>query len=114
MDKIYVGAWSSKEEMAKEFSNDYKEPLDKAIEADVLFPAYYTGIYEGEALVLFRERGKLFEVHASHCSCFGLEGQWEPEEIDPDQLLARIERASRYGIESAHKDEIKSALGMTE
>jgi len=30
--------------------------------------------------VLFKRGGKLYDVNGSHCSCFGLEDQWLPEE----------------------------------
>lgn len=35
---------------------------------------------------LFERDGKLFENHGSHCSCFGFEGQWGPEETTLDYL----------------------------
>ena len=30
--------------------------------------------------------GKLFETHGSHCSCYGFEGQFEPEETTVEYL----------------------------
>lgn len=30
-------------------------------------------------LIQSRETGDLFEVHGSHCSCYGFEGQFKPE-----------------------------------
>lgn len=47
---------------------------------EILFALYDTPAYEGYALVLYERDGKLYEVHGSHCSCYGLEGQWQPEE----------------------------------
>lgn len=38
-------------------------------------------MYDGSAYVLFEKNNKLFEVYGGHCSCFGLEGQFNPEEI---------------------------------
>jgi hypothetical protein len=52
----------------------------------ILIAAYNTGDYEGDAFVLFQEDGKLYEVHASHCSCMGLEGQFSPEETSVEAL----------------------------
>ena len=49
-------------------------------EDKILLAAYYDEDYEGDAYVLFERGGKLWEVHGSHCSCNGLEGQWDPEE----------------------------------
>ncbi len=48
--------------------------------------------YEGAATVLFRHDGVLCEVYGSHCSCSGLEGQWRPEPVQRDELLARAAR----------------------
>lgn len=107
---IYHGAWSSKEEMAKDFSNAYDEPLHEAMIADVIVAAYEAGGYEGDAFVLFRKDGKLYEVNGSHCSCYGLEGMWEPEEVEPEVLLERLERAGSYGVMAAFKEQIKAAL----
>lgn len=109
-EAIYLGQWSNKEDMAKDFSDAYGEPLHAAMLADVVVAAYDIDGYEGEAIVIFRQDGKLFEVHGSHCSCYGLEGQWEPEAVEPEVLLGRIERAGSYGVEAAFKDQLKGAL----
>lgn len=61
--------------------------------ADIIVADYDTPAYEGYAFVLYRRKGKkdapLFEVNASHCSCYGLEGQWEPEETSVGALKMR-------------------------
>ena len=65
----------------KEYWLEKKAKMDKAIEdyknINILFASYGQGGYEGDAWVLFEEDGKLFEVNGGHCSCYGLEGQWE-------------------------------------
>ena len=45
---------------------------------EILLAWYGSGGYDGTAFVLCRDRitGCLFEVNGSHCSCYGLEGQW--------------------------------------
>ena len=40
--------------------------------------------------------GKLFEVHGSHCSCYGFEGQFVLEETSVEALKFRV-KESRYG-----------------
>lgn len=75
--------------------------------AEVLLASYAYEDYSGAAFVLFRRDGVLYEVHGSHCSCYGLEGQWEPEATDAATLLAQIERGSHR----EWRDEILSALG---
>jgi hypothetical protein len=56
---------------------------------EFVYADYDTPSYEGYAHVIFMKDGKLFEVNGSHCSCYGLEGQWEPEETSVAALLAR-------------------------
>lgn len=46
--------------------------------------------YDGGAFVLFKKNERLYEVNGSHCSCYGLEGQWEPEKTTKEALLYRI------------------------
>ena len=40
--------------------------------------------------------GKLFEVHGSHCSCYGFEGQFDLEETYVEALKFRVDE-SKYG-----------------
>ena len=52
----------------------------------ILLAFYGCADYEGNAFVLFIKDGQLYEVHGSHCSCNGLEGQWQPEETSWEAL----------------------------
>jgi hypothetical protein len=82
-------AWQeSKDQMAAALASDKWKDLD------ILLASYGQGSYEGEAFVLFRKEGKLFEVHGSHCSCYGLEGQWEPEETTIESLEHRMAKGT--------------------
>ena len=81
---IYVGDFSDKESMLSNFEIE-ASALDNC---EVIY-AHYEGGYDGSAFVLFRKDGKLFEVNGSHCSCYGLEGQWTPEETTLAAMLAR-------------------------
>lgn len=56
---------------------------------EFIFAEYAGGSYEGEALVIYTQDGKLYEVNGSHCSCYGLEGQWKPEETLAIALMSR-------------------------
>ena len=56
----------------------------------MLFAVYELGNYEGHAFVLFEMNGKLYEVHGSHCLCYGLENQWDFEEVVLKELERRI------------------------
>lgn len=80
---IYFGDFKSKK--------DVEENFDIELPGRQILIAVYEGqgSYDGSAFVLFKYKGKIYEVNASHCSCMGLEGQWEPEEVSVPALKIR-------------------------
>lgn len=78
----------------KDYWLEKKSQMDKAIEEykdrNILFASYSYENYSGDAWVLFEQDGALFEVNGSHCSCYGLEGQWEPEIVSLKELEHRL------------------------
>lgn len=80
---VFLNDWSDKEGVA----NDFLTNLDNV---NILFASYTYQDYNGDAFVLFEQDGKLFEVNGGHCSCYGLEGQWEPEETTIQALTYRL------------------------
>lgn len=112
----YIGWFNSVKTIATEFKSDelYNknyEAVDRAILEDLknaehIFAAYNQESYEGDALVIWKKSGKIFENHGSHCSCFGLEGQWDPEKVTKKALKHRLKEG--YGIlKEFEKDIIK-------
>ena len=97
--KKYFGNWEDYDEMVNDWFKDefdyetktYKRKIieDMAKDEEILFAVYGTYSYEGEAQVLFKRDGKLFEVTGSHCSCNGLETCWEPAEVTWKALAMR-------------------------
>ena len=88
----------TKEEIAREwsyhswrdeFDDEAKRILIELDGAEILFAEYERGGYEGDAAVIFRKDGRVFETYGGHCSCFGLEGQWQPEETTIEAILMR-------------------------
>lgn len=67
-----------------------KSAIERWQPINILFASYGTDNYTGDAFVLFERDGKLFEVNGSHCSCYGLEGQWTPEETTIEALRYRL------------------------
>lgn len=57
---------------------------------NILFASYGEDNYSGDAFVLFEKNGKLYEVNGSHCSCYGLEGQFDPEETTLEAIRYRL------------------------
>lgn len=87
--------------------------------AKVLVASYTYEDYTGDAYFLFERGGKLWEVHGSHCSCYGLSQQdyeytpgtqWEPEETTAEAILARINRGT-WGQETDITVAVRAALG---
>lgn len=50
---------------------------------------YQYGSYEGESDCWFDKDGQLMYNYATHCSCYELEGRWEPETYIPAQFARR-------------------------
>jgi hypothetical protein len=99
MFPITLADWAGYDVMriVREFLNRDDYPNDE----DVLFDPNIVGYemllayyaiegYEGSAFVLLRKDDRLYEINASHCSCRGLENNWEPEEVTKEALLHRI------------------------
>jgi len=98
---IYLNDWTRKEDVVRDFCNiyqydvDYKQKVELAILSDefnvnILLASYGYENYSGDAFVLFEKDGKLYEVNAAHCSCYGLEDQWSPEETSVEALEFRL------------------------
>lgn len=82
---------------------------------NILFAYYSYKQYEGEAWVLFEQNGLLFEVNGSHCSCYGLENQWQPEPVLLLELENRLTKGS-FGTDwyygNTFANELKVFLGI--
>lgn len=87
MNKRYFQNFIDIDSLHKEFHIDSSIIKDE----EVLIGWYGYGSYCGSANVLFQRDGKLYEVSGSHCSCYGLEGQWAPAETSWEALAMRTE-----------------------
>lgn len=76
---------------------------------NIILADYSYEDYSGNSFVLFEKAGKLYEVNGSHCSCYGLEDQWEPEEVVVKELLNRVQHGYFH---SSHKEEIVEILTL--
>ena len=59
---------------------EFEAPPGALDDAEVYFANYEWEDYGGYAAVIFERDGKLWHVNGGHCSCHGLEDQWEPQE----------------------------------
>jgi len=94
---IYLNDWAESgiEGMMADF-NISESDLEGA---EILLADYTYEDYEGSAFVLFVRDGKLYEVNAGHCSCYGLSEQdysgdtttqFQPEETTKEAIIKRI------------------------
>ncbi len=66
---------------AEDVFSSFQVPSGDREGVRVLYADYDCHDYEGSAFVFFLQKGKFYTVSGSHCSCYGLEDQWDPEEI---------------------------------
>lgn len=83
-----LNGFSDKQDIIQHFDIKDKTFLD---DAHILMAIYENEWYEGDAFVLYIKDDQIYEVNGSHCSCYGLEDQWDPDIV----LLAELE-ANRF------------------
>lgn len=107
----YFGDFTCKMDIISGFNLKDSELNDDTC---VLLAAYGNDYYEGSAFVLFIKDEKMYEVHGSHCSCYGLEDQWEPEETTFEALEHRIEKGYLflYGHEGEVKEKMRELINI--
>ena len=91
-EPIYMHQFSDKQDIADNFSIN----LSDLEECDILLAYYHCGSWgcDSSAFVLYEYQGVLYENHGSHCSCHGLEGQWDPDETNVESLEHRTVHGS--------------------
>ncbi len=89
---MFIDGFDGIEGLKEEYDIDDSDLVD----VDILYAAYETGYYCGSSIVLFKKDEKLFIVEAGHCSCYGLEGQWDPVETNEQALKMEIDAKASY------------------
>lgn len=92
-NKYYLFDWgnSTKDEILDEF--EFNGDRSKI---EILFASYSYENYEGEAFLIVKKENKLYEVSAYHCSCYGLESQFDLEETSIEQLEFYLEKGNKF------------------
>lgn len=95
---MFIGQFENQEDVLTRFSSVYGEVDDSITQfmkrKKIIFAIYDSHDYDGSAFVLIKSGKKLYEVNGSHCSCYGLEDQWEPEEVTLIELIHRMSKGS--------------------
>lgn len=90
-------------------SSDLEEFLNRDYkDINIILATYEVDGYDGYAYVLFERNGNLYEAHGSHCSCYGLEDQWSPDEVNIKELEHRLLEGT-FG-ESSYSGNFKKEL----
>jgi len=119
---VYLHNWSTKQDVICDFEQIYgnredelKRVSPKYEDINILFASYGTDNYSGDAFVLYEREGKLYEVNGGHCSCYGLEGQFDPYETTIEELSFRLTKGD-MGLDSwsdnEFANELKEFLGI--
>lgn len=101
MKTIFMGNW--KFNGIARLKNDFQIYNGELKDVEIILAYYSYEDYEGQAFVLFRKEGKLYEVNGSHCSCYGLEDQWTPEEVLIPELEHRLTKG-KFGFGYGHDE----------
>jgi hypothetical protein len=94
MQQLTLGdlAGNSDEALRQHIVNDYQASLDEVNKYEILIAFEECGPWgcDSSSFFLLREKGtkNLFEVHGSHCSCYGFEGQFKPEPTSKEYILS--------------------------
>lgn len=100
---MYYGEFNCWEDVSSQFSINETDQ-DKV----VLFAAYDVPNYEGYAMVIYIQNGKFYIVEGSHCSCYGLENEWTPDEMPLEALLRMAD--SGLGMLNKYNLEFKKSI----
>lgn len=119
-EPVFLHHWDNKEEVLSSFDGerwewDSTENVDRDV--TILFASYSSANYTGDAFVLYERDGALYEVNGGHCSCYGLEGQWNPEEVSFPEIEHRLLKGTfgevdSYGSENEFKEKLCEFLGV--
>lgn len=90
----------------KDIKEKFESDCDNVKEDEILFASYGESCWNGDAIILIQRDGKLYTVEGSHCSCYGLGGQWEM--IETNKVVLR----NRKFEQEYHEEFIQFLIGF--
>lgn len=90
--EIYEGLFGSWADVQRQFEMNVPEP------EQVIYAEYDQPGYDGWANVFYRIGDQFYWAYGSHCSCYGLEGQWDPEEYDAQSLVHALRKGNHWRL----------------
>ena len=113
----YFGLFAKPDEYIKaapgiEAVNKYYECGESGavFDHEILFATYEQGSYDGHSVVIFKRNNILYLVDAGHCSCYGLEGLFNPDETDWGMLITLNATSMCWDFESDARDALYNLL----
>jgi len=105
---IFIADWAlqTKEDSFNKMCKDFGVELTNE---KILVAFYCCEDWTGEAFVVFEKDGHLYTVSGSHCSCYGLEGQWTPE-LSNKEVIKHMFDKGRFSSNKEYNKQIKKAL----
>lgn len=88
---MYYGEFEKREDILAAFGI-------AAFDGVVVHAQYDYMDYDGSAIVIYMYEGMFHYVSGGHCSCYGLEDQWEPEAMTAQALLHMIREGNMPGL----------------
>ena len=92
----------TEQQILEHFVDEYQAGASDVEKFRVLIAYESVGDYgcDSSSWFLLQEKstGDLYEVHGSHCSCYGFEGQFTPEKTSVEYLTSP--HFSAYGVDS--------------
>ena len=88
MKRLYLEdlAGLTQSQVAEHISREYEIPLSEVNKYKILVAYESVGSWGCDSSSWFllqdRKSSELYETHGGHCSCYGFEGQFEPEETN--------------------------------
>jgi hypothetical protein len=113
MKQLFLGDFSknNEEQVREHLVNSYEAKREYVDEFDILVAYEDNGGYEGYSFFLLRNKatGEYWENHASHCSCYGFEGQFTPEKTSVEYLKSD-KFSPGYGVPESEVRELIASL----
>ena len=88
----------------EEIASNFKIGINEIEKFNVLIWSYGSSGWDGDAILILedKETEELFEVHGSHCSCYGLEGQFDLEPTTAEEIKFRLDNNPTYGQDGTY------------
>ena len=91
----------SEDEVKSHLIGEYEAKAEIVNDLEIVIGYESVGSWgcDSSSFFLLKDKdGKLYEVHGSHCSCYGFEGQFQLEETSVDALKFRINESKRSSV----------------